>query len=132
MHNKKTINNNKNSNISNNNNNNNSSISNSDNSDVPLQLLLLLSSQNSMSSYNNYHCNNTTHTCFVQAKCTPPHYDHIKRLIVKLLSIFGISSILKRHRKFFRRKAQSNWINAFCDRWQTKQTTLPMNGMQTF
>lgn len=100
MHNKITINN----------------TSNSDNSDVPQlqqqlqhqqqQLLLLLSSQTSMSSYNKYHCNNTIHTSFVQAKCTSPHHDHIKRLIVKLLSIFGIHSILKRHRKFFRRKAR--------------------------
>lgn len=99
--------------INNNNNNGSKSSSNTDNSDGLQQLILLLSSQTSMSSYNNYyHCNHTTHTRFVQAKCTSPHSNHhIKRLIVKLLSIFGKSSILKRHRKFFRRKAQCNWTN---------------------
>lgn len=54
----------------------------------------------SVTFLDNYYEQNS----FDNTKCITQHSTYSKRILVKFLSIFGIDSIIKRHRKSFRRK----------------------------
>lgn len=90
------------------------------NSQTIQQQNLILSQYTDTATFNNYNpYNNHTNLCqsiinnpvekfnASQAKCNDDHQhqNHVKHIIFKLLgSTIGVDSIIKRHRKSFRRK----------------------------